>query len=733
MQEYTVQPQEVRGLGNVIPERESEDFEVYTSSVTSSTEEVNGVTRTVFTMEMSNYSLLLSLSETSITYGESVIFTATITDAEGNPVVSDTISFYNGSTLIGTGTTDSNGVATYTASNLAVGNYSINAVYSDGSVSVTSATVSLTVNTIGTTISVTGSDITYGNNVVLTGVLSIGSGYSVAIYQDNVLIDTVTTTTDGAFTCTVTGLNVSSYVFKAVYAGSSIYSSSQATVTINVVNIIPTITLTTSSGTALKGETYVLSGNLTDVGSGASVKLYNGTSLVDTVTTGSNGNFTKTITGVVDIFSYHATFEGDGNYGSATSSDVEVIVLSSDYVELTLVGNDINRANTLTNSNNENIIIDYGDNTLEKSNGLSHTYSVSDTYTIKIYNVTNCNNRAFSPNRSSEITSVILTDKITSLGEHCFNGVTSSNLNIPSSVTSIGFYCFNGTSMDYITLNWTTSSAIVSYSSLWNYSPGWGSSFKFKIPSGTTSLYTAKGYPSDKLDDGGVTVASVSLTGSSSILSYADSDTLTLTATVLDDESAVVEGESVEFFNGSTSMGTATTNSSGVATMSYSSTGAGDVSFSAECSSISSEIYEVEDCTYYNSGTLTGNTTLNISNIPVNFNISFKTHYTSSSGRASWLNIGKDTNNLIFCGQVGSTAFGMYKKVNGTQSLITSQQNIFTSQTDYLIEWTYEDGVLTAKTGTTTLTGNHTITDRDLISTSIDTNNIMKELKIKPL
>ena len=89
----------------------------------------------------------------------------------------------------------------------------------------------------------------------------------------------------------------------------------------------------------------------------------------------------------------------------------------------------------------------------------------------------------------------------------------------------------------------------------------------------------------------------ITLTSDKNILSYADSDTCTLTAQLTDDGSPVsVEGVTVEFFKGSTSLGTADTNSSGVATKTYASAGSGDVSFTAEADSIiSSEIY-VEDC-----------------------------------------------------------------------------------------------------------------------------------------
>ena len=100
---------------------------------------------------------------------------------------------------------------------------------------------------------------------------------------------------------------------------------------------------------------------------------------------------------------------------------------------------------------------------------------------------------------------------------------------------------------------------------------------------------------------GGGTVT-ISLSADKSILSYYNSESAVLSATVLENGSPK-ESATVEFFNGSTSMGTATTNSSGVATKSYASTGAGDVSFTASVGSLVSETYVIEDCYYANTGT----------------------------------------------------------------------------------------------------------------------------------
>ena len=142
---------------------------------------------------------------------------------------------------------------------------------------------------------------------------------------------------------------------------------------------------------------------------------------------------------------------------------------------------------------------------------------------------------------------------------------------------------------------------------------------------------------------------SISMTADKSILSYADSESATLSATVLDQFDAPMENETVEFFNGSTSMGTATTNASGIATKSYSSTGAGDINFTAEVGSLVSEIYELEDCKKYistysksNGSSVTWDTPFYQTGSS-DCEISFKMKTTSNSGFLA-MNWGKTSN-----------------------------------------------------------------------------------------
>ena len=227
------------------------------------------------------------------------------------------------------------------------------------------------------------------------------------------------------------------------------------------------------------------------------------------------------------------------------------------------------------------------------------------------------------------------------------------------------------------------------------------------------------------------TPSSISLTADKSILSYADSESATLSATVLDSNDDPMEGVTVTFYNGSTSMGTADTDSSGVATKTYASAGSGDVSFTAEVGSLSSETYSIKDAVYYNSGTLTSSQILNIPNIPQNFKATWKLKPVTSSTN-SWLEIGTDSNNLFFAGQVGNNVIGIYKKVNGTQNYITYDNLTLSQSTEYPVEMSYNNGTITFKANNKTETVNYTLTDRTYSYIKIQ-NNQFKELLIMPL
>lgn len=239
------------------------------------------------------------------------------------------------------------------------------------------------------------------------------------------------------------------------------------------------------------------------------------------------------------------------------------------------------------------MVIDYGDGTVETTTGkFGHTYSQSGTYTVKIYGVSNLNQSCFEG--CTGLTSILIPDTVVGFGSYCFWNCTNLTLiAIPNSITSIPDYCLYGCSnLSSMILNWTTSDQIITYRQNW-FGGSNTSKLNFKIPAGTKSLYIAKGYPSNKLDDGTI-ISSVNLNATKTTLSKSHNDTTTLTATVMDSNNQSVSDETVQIYNGNTLIGTMT-ESNGTYSYTYTSQGNGDLSLNAKCKGVSSSSITVYD------------------------------------------------------------------------------------------------------------------------------------------
>lgn len=90
-------------------------------------------------------------------------------------------------------------------------------------------------------------------------------------------------------------------------------------------------------------------------------------------------------------------------------------------------------------------------------------------------------------------------------------------------------------------------------------------------------------------------INNIVLTSDKSVLSAYDGESAVLTATVTGEN---VDGLEVEFFNGTTSLGTSVI-TNGVATKSYTATGVGDINVSAKYEETTSNTVTIEDCIFY--------------------------------------------------------------------------------------------------------------------------------------
>ena len=168
----------------------------------------------------------------------------------------------------------------------------------------------------------------------------------------------------------------------------------------------------------------------------------------------------------------------------------------------------------------------------------------------------------------------------------------------------------------------------------------------------------------------------VSLNVSSSSVSVGGS--VTLSATVLDDQETAVEGATVTFKVGGSTIDTATTNSSGVATLSYTCNTVGSLSFTASCNGANSTSQSV---TVNKLSTSTALTTSSAS-VTVGTSVTFTATVTSG---------GTGVNGLTVTFKDGTSTLG-----TGT----TNSSGVATYTTDSLTEGTHSITAVVTETST---------------------------------
>lgn len=294
--------------------------------------------------------ITLSTDYSTYTIGDTINITGTLKENEEDTGLSNkSVKIYVNNELIGAATTLTGGSFSKSITASASGTVIIRAVFeTDEDYAGSTGNASVTVNKKTSTISFAADKASYdlGETISLTGTLKSGTtnigSASIEIYDGGTLLDTVTTLSNGTFSKTITAETVESKSFHAVYNGNATYeSATSSNVNVTITKGTPTITLLSSSVSVTTGDSYIISGALLYNGTGvanASVKLYQGQSVIDTLTTANDGTFSKTITSTAEgTFTYHVVFDATTTYTGVTSGNVTVTVsaLSFDAIELT--------------------------------------------------------------------------------------------------------------------------------------------------------------------------------------------------------------------------------------------------------------------------------------------------------------------------------------------------------------------------------------------------------------
>jgi minor extracellular serine protease Vpr len=187
---------------------------------------------TVVQVVQAAVSTVLTSSGSPSTYKQAVTFTATLSSTSGPPPNGETVTFMDGSAVLGTGTLSS-GVATFTTTSpLKVGSHSIKSVYAGDATfaASTSAALTQTVTKAVTTTALNSSPnpSSSGQVVTVTATVTSGAGTptgSVTFTSDGAPIGSKALS-GGVATLTTSALAVGSHSLTATYKGSTNFATS---------------------------------------------------------------------------------------------------------------------------------------------------------------------------------------------------------------------------------------------------------------------------------------------------------------------------------------------------------------------------------------------------------------------------------------------------------------------------------------------------------------------------
>lgn len=570
----------------------------------------------------------IEADSSSILVGGSVDLTITV-EYEGQLVDGGTVTIKDGETTLGTATTDSSGEATYTVSNLSVGSHSLTVTYEDIS---SDALVIEVLKPIS--LSVSSSSIIIDSSVTLSATVldsdcSPLSNVTVTFEEDWEELDTATTNSNGVATLSYTPLTATSHTITAVYDE---YSDEQ---TVTVSKHTSSITCTIGPTNINYGGTLTALGTLYIDGetapSGKTVDIYNGNTKLGSATTASNGAFrydknNVTTTGTMSV---KAVFESDSTHiGYETDPTTVIVAKRTPSLTIntpTIVYDDpFTVTGTLKTSANGSAI---------SGASVTLTYSINSELPQTVDGTTNSSGTV-TFNMSAPDGMGVYSLQLSYDGNSEFNATTSSlveedvnkkgtilGLNSPVSgaVVSTGDLFVRGTLTDddaspkalagktiVAKIGNTTIGTFTTYGNDGIFS---GSILNSELSIGynTIDFYFdgTSEYEGDSVT--GISVRKVApsytaidISVDNSILSYADSDSATITAQLVDshDSPVAISGVSIELYKDNVLWDTISTDSDGKVQKTYNSTGAGDIEFGATDGTLQLKTYSIEDCVY---------------------------------------------------------------------------------------------------------------------------------------
>jgi autotransporter-associated beta strand protein len=290
----------------------------------------------VLTRVASPPAVTLTSSPNAAVFGQPVTFTATVTPtppATGAPT--GVVNFTEGTTILGTGTLDASGVATFTTTTpLAVGTHVITAVYTGDRnfMPSTSPSLSQTVTRVTPLINLNASSnpSTFSQAITFTASVAATVGTptgNITLREGSTILGTATLDNSGRATFSTAALGAGTHTVTADYSGDQIFAPSTSAPLTETVNQAPTATaVTTSPNPSAFGQLIVLSATVTVVAPATgtptgSVTFLDGSTALGSGGVDSSGHATFSASGLaVGSHTISAAYSGDVNFMADTSA-----------------------------------------------------------------------------------------------------------------------------------------------------------------------------------------------------------------------------------------------------------------------------------------------------------------------------------------------------------------------------------------------------------------------------
>ena len=270
------------------------------------------------------------------TYGQQVVFTATVTPGSGSGIPTGTVTFKDGATLLGSAAL-SGGTASLATAALSTGSHTITASYGGDAnyLSSVSAAVSQTVNKANTTtvVSSSANPATVGQSVTFTAQVSPTAATGTVTFYDGGNPIGTAAVVAGSASLSTAALSVGPHSITATYGGDGNYNSSTSAALNQTINNLTgtTTALASSANPSVRGQKVTLTATVSATsGSGiptGTVKFLDGATSLGTSTLSSSGIATLTIPNFsLGSHSITAQYGGSASYNGSTSAVLVQVV-----------------------------------------------------------------------------------------------------------------------------------------------------------------------------------------------------------------------------------------------------------------------------------------------------------------------------------------------------------------------------------------------------------------------